>query len=106
MKKTIFSLTLSILAIILFSNQSVFTQPTPDPQKVRLMTVPISIFTKQELKENQLEEYVQAERLIVKEDNEEQAILSLRSFDTSTLSLAILVQEDLASGFNLQLKDI
>jgi len=44
----------------------------PEPkQKVRTVTIPISIFTKKELKENQAEEYVQADRLIVKEDKEE-----------------------------------
>lgn len=78
-----------------------------DPkQHVRTVTIPISIFTKQELKEKQIEEYVQAERLIVKEDGDEQAILSIRSVGDSPLSIALLIQDDLASGFNLQLDDI
>ena len=106
MKKTTFSLTLAIcLASCLICN-SAFGQKPLDRQHVRTMVVPISIFTKQELKENQLDEYVQAERLVVKEDNEEQEILSIRSVGVSPLSIAILIQEDLSSTFNLQLKDI
>ena len=83
-------------------------QPDPEKQKqrVRTVSIPISIFTKQELKEGQATEYVQAERLIVKEDREEQTILSIRSIVDAPLALAILVQEDLASNFNLQIKDI
>lgn len=75
-------------------------------QKVRTVTIPISIFTKQELKENQPEEFIQADRLIVKEDKIEQTILSIKSFTGTSLSLAVLIQEDLASNFNLQLQDI
>ncbi|MGB7208119.1 MAG: hypothetical protein WBD27_05610 [Pyrinomonadaceae bacterium] len=73
---------------------------------MRTVSIPISIFTKQELKEGQATEYVQAGRLIVKEDREEQTILSIRSIVDAPLALAILVQEDLASNFNLQIKDI
>jgi hypothetical protein len=82
-------------------------QPPAGPrQPVRTVTIPISIFTKQELKEKQAEEYVQADRLMVNEDNDDQTILSIKSVSDSPLSIAILVQEDLASGFNLQIKDI
>ena len=70
------------------------------------MTIPISIFTKKELKEKQAEEYVQADRLIVKEDKDEQQILSIRSVNSSPLSIALVIQEDLAANFNLQIKDI
>ncbi|MCD9188173.1 MAG: hypothetical protein LUM44_17275 [Pyrinomonadaceae bacterium] len=70
------------------------------------MTIPISIFTKQELKDNQAEEFVQADRLIVKEDKQEQTILSIKSVTGTSLSLAILIQDDLTSNFNLQLQDI
>ena len=83
-----------------------FGQKPDDKQKVRTVTIPISIFTKQELKERQPEEYVQAGRLIVKEDNEEQQILSIRSIGESPLSIALLIQDDLAPEFNLQLEDI
>ena len=80
---------------------------TPDPkQRVRTVIIPISIFTKKELKEKQAEEYVQADRLTVKEDKDDQQILSIRSVSDSPLSIALVVQDDLASDFNLQIKDI
>jgi len=80
---------------------------TPEQkQKVRTVTIPISIFTKAELRDNQAQEYVQADRLGVKEDNEEQQILSIRSVSESPMSIAFVIQEDLATNFNLQIKDI
>src|SRR4051794_26733215 len=81
-------------------------QPPVNRKPVRTVTIPISIFTKQELKEKQAEEYVQADKLTAIEDGDEQAILSIKSVNDSPLSIAILIQEDLESGFNLQLKDI
>ena len=83
-----------------------FGQKPEQKQPIRTVTIPISIFTKKELKENQAEEYVQADRLTVTEDKDEQQILSIRSVSNSPLSLALVVQEDLASNFNLQIKDI
>lgn len=84
-----------------------FATAQPEPkQKVRTVSIPISIFTKQELRENQMQEYVQADRLIVREDRDEQTILSIRSVADAPLSLAVLIQEDLASNFNLQIKDL
>ena len=74
-------------------------------QKVRTMTIPISIFTKRELKENQTEEFIQADRLIVEEDGDEQTILSIRSVTTTSLALAVLIQDDLSSETNLQLQN-
>lgn len=53
-----------------------------------------------------MQEYVQADRLIVREDKEEQTILSIRSVTDAPLSLAVLIQEDLGSNFNLQIKDL
>lgn len=75
-------------------------------QRVRTMTIPISIFSKKELKENQTEEFVQAGNLTVKEDNDEQVILSIRSVSNTPLALAVLIQDDLTSNANLQLKGI
>lgn len=74
--------------------------------KVRTMSIPISIFTKQELKEDRLQEFLQIDRLIVKENGAEQQILSIRSVDDAPLSLAVLIQDDLESGFNLHLNEI
>jgi VWFA-related protein len=78
-------------------------QPKP---RVRTVSIPISIFTKAELREGQMSELVQADRLIVREDNEEQTILSIRSIEDAPLALAVLIQEDLGSSFNLQLRDL
>lgn len=87
---------------------TVSAQPPGDESKprVRPVTIPISIFTRKELKDNLPEEFVQADRLIVKENNDEQQILSIRSVSESPLSIALLVQEDLTVNFNLQIKDI
>ena len=75
-------------------------------QRVRTVSIPISIFTKEELRQGQAEEFVQADRLIVREDGDEQTILSIRSVVDAPLALAILVQDDLSSSFNLQIKDL
>src|SRR3982750_1872246 len=75
-------------------------------QRVRTVSIPISIYTKEELRADQAEEFVRVERLVLKEDREDQEILSIRSVEVAPLSLAILVQEDLVSQFNLQLKDL
>ena len=84
----------------------VLAQPPEPKQKVRTVTIPISIFTKKELKKGQAEEFVQADRLIVKEDKDEQQILSIRSVSDTPLSIAFLIQDDLTGNFNLQIKDI
>lgn len=104
MTKNIF---FSLFASLLMVGAS-FAQPeTPKAnQRVRTVSIPISIFTKEELRQGQAEEFIQADRLIVKEDKEEQTILSIRSVVEAPLALAILVQDDLSSSFNLQIKDL
>nr|AUN37237.1 putative chloride channel protein [uncultured bacterium] len=97
-----FLLLLSALLVLAYATSAQPGQTKP----IRTVTIPISIFTKQELKERRAEEFVQADTLIVREDNEEQTILSIRSVTETPLSIAIVIQEDLSSGFNLQLKDI
>ena len=94
----------AVCAVAIFG-AAVFAQTEPR-QQVRTVTIPISIFTKKELRENQAEEFVQLDRLVVHEDNEEQQILSIRSVNTAPLSIAIVIQDDLTSSFNLQLPDI
>jgi VWFA-related protein len=95
------------LGICLLAVSSMAQPPSPkEQQKVRTVTIPISIFTKKELRQDQPEELIQIDRLIVKEDKDEQIILSVRSVSNSPLSLAILIQEDLTQNFNLQIKDI
>lgn len=75
-------------------------------QNVRTVMIPISIYTKKELLEDKAQEYVQADRLSVREDNDEQTILSIRSVSDTPLTVAFLIQDDLGSAFNLQLRSI
>ena len=102
-KKIFISLVISLLI-----PAALVAQKPDDPEqpRVRTVSIPISIFTKQELRQGQTEEYVQAERLIVKEDKDDQTVLSIRSVTDAPLALAILVQEDLSSSFNLQIDDL
>jgi len=97
---------LTPIALAFVFTAGAFAQPDNRRESVRPVTVPISIFTKKELKEGQTEEYLQADRIVVREDNEEQQILSIRSVSTTPLSIAFVIQEDLAANFNLQIKDI
>ncbi|NNF00189.1 MAG: hypothetical protein HKN25_14310 [Pyrinomonadaceae bacterium] len=100
-----FSLLLSGLSIDVTAQKEEKPKPR-QRENVRLMTIPISIFTKEELKKNRADEFIEAGNLIVKEDKEDQEILSIRSVSSQPLALAILIQDDLSSNFNLQLKDI
>lgn len=70
------------------------------------MTIPISIFTQEELKKKKATEFIEAGEIVVKEDKEEQEILSIRSVSNTPLALAVLVQDDLTANVNLQLKDV
>lgn len=107
MKKIIFfSLLARLLIITLFTVAGFGQKETDNVQPVRTVSIPISIFTKQELKDDQMSEFVQLDRLIVKEDRDEQTILSIRSVTDAPLALAVLIQEDLSSSFNLQIRDI
>jgi len=107
-------LTAALLFISIFSSFS-FAQDDKDKNKkqkkdnqpkVRTMTIPISIFTKQELKENQAGEFIEAGEIIVKEDNEQQTILSIRSVTNTPLHIAVLIQDNLSANINLQLGEI
>ncbi len=106
MKIKTFHTLLVAFAIAASSAASSYGQSANSKQRVRTVTIPISIYTQQELEGNQSEEFVQADRLIVKEDKEEQTILSIRSVTNTPLALAILVQDDLASDVNLQLASL
>lgn len=108
MKKRVLSLAAAVLATV-FIAVSAPAQKDDDRnngQRVRTVSIPISIFTKKELRQGQAEEYIHVDRLIVKEDKDEQVILSIRSVTDAPLSLAILIQDDLESSFNLQIDDI
>lgn len=87
-----------------------FAQPAENKaiqnQKVRTVTIPISIRTKQEIKQNQNQEIVEAGNLLVKEDGDEQTILSIRSVAETPLAIGVLIQDDLSSSVNLQLDGV
>jgi VWFA-related protein len=97
---------LTITTIVISGASAQKSKDEKDKQKVRPVTIPISIYTKQEIKEGQPEEFIQADRIVVKEDKEEQEILSIRSNTSTPLSLAVLIQDDLSTNFNLQIKDL
>lgn len=74
--------------------------------RVRTVSIPISIYTKEELRQGMPGELLQVDSLSVLENKEEQTILSIRSIVDAPLALAILIQDDVSSEFNLQLRDI
>ena len=103
MRRAHFKLIAFVWVALSILTASIAAQTKPE---VRTVTIPISIFTKKELKQREPEEYVQADRLTVLEDKDEQQILSIRSVTGTPLTIAILIQEDLAATFNLQIDDI
>lgn len=110
MPRIYFSKTASVFFVMIVFCFACFAQDrnrgNQPEQRVRTVSIPISIFTKQELKERRAEEFVQADTITVKEDGDEQVILSIRSVGDAPLALAVLIQDDLSSSFNLQLPDI
>lgn len=97
-------------AVIIFTlSLVVFAQPpeeTAKKGKVRTVTIPISIFTKRELKGGNPEEVVPAGDIMVKEDGDDQVVLSIRQTAETPLAIAFLIQDNLATTFNLELKGI
>ncbi len=98
----------AVVAILL--SVSLLAQPDKKKDKkddrVRTVTIPISIFTDQELRDNQAEEFIQAGEIQVRENNDEQTVLSIRSVTNTPLHLAVLIQDNLTTDINLQLEDI
>lgn len=101
-----FSIVISLLGVVITAQDRDRLPQNNKQEDVRLMTIPISIFTEKELKEKRAQEFIEAGEIIVKEDRDDQTILSIRSVSNTSLSLAILIQDDLSSDVNLQLKDI
>jgi hypothetical protein len=77
-----------------------------EDQRVRTVTIPISLFTKEELKSGQINEFIEAGFIGVKENGQDSTILSIRTVTSTPIHIAILIQEDLVGSFNLQLKEI
>ncbi|NNE67092.1 MAG: hypothetical protein HKN33_11050 [Pyrinomonadaceae bacterium] len=101
---------LAVGTMLFICSASILNAQSPDrplqDEQVRLMTIPISIFTEKEVKKGEIEEFVQAGRLSVEEDKDEQEILSIRSVSNQPMAIAILLQDDLTSNINLQLDGI
>jgi len=93
----------ALLVNLSFAQEKSKNQPDG---KVRTVTIPISIFTKKEQKENRSDEFVQTGDLTVVEDGDDQVILSIRSVSNTPLALAVLIQDDLTSESNLKLDEI
>ena len=80
-------------------------KPSTTP-RVRTVSIPVSIFTKDEMRAGRTEELLQVDVLTVTENKEPQKILSVRSVEDAPLSVAVLIQDDLTGDFNLQLSDL
>lgn len=106
MIKLFVRLSITAAALVAGFSHVAIAQKADDKQRVRTVSIPISIYTKSELEQGQADELLQVERLWVKENGVEQEILSIRSRNDVPLSLAVLIQDDLTSDFNLQLKDL
>lgn len=77
---------------------------SPDDPNATPVTIPITARWK-ESKDN-VEEVMPLGELTVKEDGEEQTILSIRSIGNSPIYLAVLIQDDLVNSINNEIKGI
>jgi VWFA-related protein len=101
----------ALLAVFAVFSSVVISQKPDDKDKkkkdkVRPVTVPISILTKGEIKAKKTEEFIEAGDIFVKEDGDEQVILSIRSVSDSPLYLSVLIQEDSDTNVNQELKGL
>lgn len=100
----------SAFLLILIVVLTVNAQPEQDKKNkqpdARPITIPISIRAANLKTDNTRGEIVEAGNLTVKENGENRQILSLRSTASSPLAFAILIQEDVASEVNLELRGI
>ena len=99
----------AVFVAVLLAANFTFAQPEAEnsrkrQQKVRTVTIPISIFSKEELKQQIPQEFIEAGNIIVKEDGDQQTILSIRSISEAPMALAVLIQDDVSSSVNLELK--
>ncbi len=73
---------------------------------VHVVTIPVSIYSKDKKDDKSAGDLLNAGVIRVKEDNEEQEVLSIRSISNTPLSLEILIQDDLTSAANLNQDEI
>lgn len=98
---------ISVLILISFAATAGFAQKKPKPQdgNVRTVTIPISIFGRDE-KAGRSDEFVEAGDIQVKENGDDQTILSIRSVSNTPLEIAIVIQDDLTGDTNNKLGEI
>jgi VWFA-related protein len=99
---------LPFLFLFLFSIGIAFGQDVqsnqPRPKDAKPVTIPVSFHAKNS-KENR-SEILEAGELSVKEDGDEQIILSLRSVTNSPLYLSILIQDNVVSSIGNEIQTI
>ncbi len=100
----------SVFLWVLIAVSTVVAQPDKDKknkqQDARPVTIPIAIRAGNVKASETRGEIIEAGNLTVKENGEERQILSFRSTANSPLAFAILIQEDVASDVNLELRGI
>lgn len=108
-KRILSAAVISASLAVSYSAYAQDTKPTPKPklnEDVRVMTIPVSIFTKKEIEKKRAQEFIEAGQITVTEDGDRQQILSIRSVSNQPIALAVLIQEDLTLNINNQLKDL
>lgn len=100
--KKLFTVSLTGAALCGF----IFAQPPArrEDNRVRTVTIPISILSREELKNRQPQEFLEAGDITVREDGDDQTILSIRDVSNAPLALGILIQDNLSSSFNLEIE--
>lgn len=113
-RETIFRLISIVAAVVLavcgaFDFASAQSDDKKKPEKqttARPVTIPISVRAGNVRLSETRGETIEAGNLTIKENGEPRQILSLRNTANSPLAFAILIQDDLASQVNLELKGI
>lgn len=103
--KTILSTALILALAGTFALAQDGRSKSSSPQ-VRTMTIPVTFYAKDRSKDQLQSEFLEVGSIVVKEDDQPQTILSVRSITSTPLYLAVLIQDDLTDNINLQLKDI
>lgn len=109
--ETKFKTILNVAAVSLLATVCAFAQTDdrkkPEKQTIaRPVTIPISVRAGNVKLSETRGEIVEAGNLTIKENGEQRQILSLRDTSNSPLAFAVLLQDDLASQVNLELKGI
>lgn len=105
-RTALFILLLAAAAVPVASQENNGSGNSNPQEDVRVMTIPVSIFTDKEIEKKKAEEFIAAGEITVREDGDLQQILSIRSVTNQPVALAILIQDDLTRNINNQLRDL